>query len=142
MKRILRLSLGIMAICLISLTQVYSQQKKHELKDNTFYTDGKAMFTLDEMKNNRTGNTDIILKNIEGQRVILFEAKETAEKIAYYEVHFLTNNSIAETKIADLTTIGQLVSENQLIKDGKLNIEAERKFITANQNKFTKPATK
>ncbi len=128
----------ILTVALFSLTQVYGQQKKYELKDNVFYTNGKAQYSLEEMNSTRMkGEKDVILKNVKGERLILFEVKETASKTKYFEVHFLTNNTTAEWKIADLTSLGQTVADSQLVIDGDINVDAAKKFVTANASKFS-----
>lgn len=134
------LSFVCITICFLGISQAFGQQK-YELKENTFFADGKAQFTLTEMDNSK-GTKDVILKNLQGQRVILFETKEAADGSSYYELHFLTNNSVAEISKTDLTAIGKIVVEAQLLTDGKLNLDAERKFMAANEAKFSKPSTK
>ena len=133
----------ILAVTLFGLSHVYGQQKTYELKDNMFYTDGKAQFTLEEMNSIRIkGENDVILKNTKGERIILFEIRENASKTKYFEVHFLTNNLIAEWQVADLTSLGRLVAESQLVNEGVINADAEQKFVTENANKFSSPKAK
>ena len=127
-----------LAVVLLGLTHIYAQQKKYELKDNSFYTNGKAQFTIEEMNSSiMKGEKDVILKNVKGQRLILFELRENAAKTKYFEVHFLTNNTTAEWKLADLTSLGQTVAESQLVVDGDVNNDAAKKFVAANTNKFS-----
>ena len=143
MKNTLKnLSLAFVAIILFSFSNSYAQQKKYEAKDGIFYMDGKAQFTFDELNNATTKKKDIILKNTKGERLILFQLKETSTKTTYYEVHFLNNNSKTEINSTDLSGLGQTIIESQLITEGVLNVEAEKKFVAANEGKFTKPKTK
>jgi hypothetical protein len=131
--------LSIALLILLFSSSAFSQEKKYEMKENVFYVDGKAMFTLDEFSSNRSAELkDVILKGMDGKRIILFEYRETTDKTPYYELRFLANNTKAEIQFADITSLGKLVVDSELLKDGKLDVEAERKFVTENGDKFSK----